>query len=158
MCFFLSALLLSSRFFFTASPYALIGLARARERTILHSTACAATWLTVALYALLFIRNYFKIFTHFQTRCLADRRSSQLENSSPFDGMRCNLLWLTKAVPLPNLHGSKLQLATTPRIARARTAACQLPGGPRLTTSIPVPSAHLLTVLPNVQYAYNGDR
>ena len=52
-------------------------------------------------------------FTHFHTRCLADRRSSQLENSPPFDGMRCNLRWLTEAVPLPNLHGSKLQLANT---------------------------------------------
>ena len=24
--------------------------------------------------------------------------------------MRCNLRWLTEAVPLPNLHGSKVQL------------------------------------------------
>ena len=49
--------------------------------------ACAA------LYMLLFIRNYFQIFTHFHTRCLAicTDRSSQLENSPPFDGMRCNL-------------------------------------------------------------------
>ena len=88
--------------------------------------ACAA------LYALLFIRKYFQIFYTFSHTVPRADRSSQLENSPPFDGMRCNLRWLTKAVPLPNLHGSKVQLPNTPRISRARTAACQLPGGPRL--------------------------
>ena len=51
--------------------------------------ACAAS------NALLFIRNHFQIFTHFHTRCLSRYapidRSSQPENSPPFDGMLCNL-------------------------------------------------------------------
>ena len=39
--------------------------------------------------------------------------ADRLENSPPFDGVRFNLRWLPEAVPLPNLHGSKLQLANT---------------------------------------------
>ena len=54
---------------------------------IRQCTSCKCA--CAALYVFLFIRNYFIIFTHFHTRCLAiwADRSSQRENFPPFDGM-----------------------------------------------------------------------
>ena len=65
--------------------------------TLYTSCKCACA----ALYAILYIRNHFHIFTHGASRY------------APSSIRRHTLQRLTEAVPLPNLHGSKVQLANT---------------------------------------------
>ena len=81
-----------------------------RRRRTSCKCACAA------FYALLFIRNYFLIFTHFHRRCLAiwADRSSQRENSphavlltcSPF--CRCTIRMQRRQVDLSCFTKGKL--------------------------------------------------
>ena len=86
---------------------------RSFER-ILRRTSCKCA--CAAFYALLFIRNYFLIFTHFHRRCLAiwADRSSQRENSphavlltcSPF--CRCTIRMQRRQVHLSCFTKGKL--------------------------------------------------
>ena len=91
-----------------------------------------------------------KFFTHAASRYAPIDLYCQPENSPPFDGMRCNLRSLTEAVPLPNLHGSKVQLVNKLGLL------VQIPAATTLKVSILFCSpAHRSS---NVQYACNGDR